>query len=451
MTTTATTSAALVPAPVVPVRSAALGVADLEVGAPLPVLTDLPPLGVRCLVRLAGRPVGVVDLAGDAGHAGRLGPDELAAAIGRALGPALVRRAAEAGAPTTGPLTAGGLVLPPTTDAPAEAPGVTVVIATRDRPDALSRCLDSLVAARPAPAAVVVVDNAPSDERTRDLVARRFGHDSWVTYLVEPRPGLGRAHNAALPVVSTPVVAFTDDDVVVDPGWVGAIADAFEADPEVACVTGLIAPAELLTREQWWVERASGFAKGYEPRVRSLGAADGEGPLFPYDAGTFGSGANMAFATEALRRAGGFDPALGAGTTALGGDDLAALHRVVADGHRLAYEPAAIVFHRHHADLAALERQAYGYGAGLTAYLAHVVAHRPSAALAIGRRALPGVARVLRPTSDLNARRPSDYPTRLVWRERAGMLTGPSRYLRQRLSDRRHARLGPIADGAPAR
>ena len=68
-----------------------------------------------------------------------------------------------------------------------------------------------------------------------------------------------------------------------------------------------------------------------------------------------------------LETIGGFDDALGTGTRSMGGDDLAALHRAVATGHDLVYEPAAIVFHRHHDNLAALRRQAYGYGAGLTA------------------------------------------------------------------------------------
>ncbi len=303
-------------------------------------------------------------------------------------------------------------------------------------PSVLDRCLDSILASAPRPAAVVVVDSAPSDDRARGCVAAHQGAGVPVTYVHEPRPGLGRAHNAALPEVTTPYVAFTDDDVVVDPAWVGAIAGGFEAAPDVACVTGLIAPAELRTAEQWWVECGTGFAKGFERQLRSLDG-EGESSLFPFDAGTFGSGANMAFTTEFLRDLGGFDPALGAGTRALGGDDLAALHQAVRLGHTLVYEPAALVFHRHHADLSALRRQAHGYGAGLTAYLTHAVARRPAAALEIMRRAVPGTARALLPGSELNARRPATYPSRLVWRERAGMLTGPARYLWQCRIDRR--------------
>ncbi|MCU1356228.1 MAG: pgaC 1 [Acidimicrobiales bacterium] len=403
--------------------SAAAGVAVIEVGRALPALADVPALGARCLVRLGGRPLGVVDVAGPCTS---LDAGSLASAIEAALGPAL-----------PGPLTAGGFDAAQPMVAGEVAETVTVVIATRDRPDTLARCLESLLSARPMPAAIVVVDNAPSDRRTLELVERVHGDDRRITYVTEPRPGLGRAHNAALPHVATEHVAFTDDDVIVDTGWVGAIADGFRAADDVACVTGLIAPAELRTEEQWWVERAAGFAKGFDRRIRSARDAAGEGPLFPYDAGTLGSGANMAFTTAFLRSLGGFDPALGTGTVALGGDDLAALHAVVARGHSLVYEPAAVVFHRHHAERAALERQAYGYGAGLTAYLCSVVAHRPATVFAIGSRVIAGIGQVLKPTSPLNARRPADYPSSLVWRERAGMAAGPVRYVRQRFLDRR--------------
>ena len=55
----------------------------------------------------------------------------------------------------------------------------------------------------------------------------------------------------------------------------------------------------------------------------------------------------MAFATDVLRDLGGFDPALGTGTAASGGDDLAAFFEVLAAGHALVYEPSAVVFHAH--------------------------------------------------------------------------------------------------------
>lgn len=428
-----------------PAVDASCGVAPIDVSGPLPDLLDIPPLGVRSLVRLGPRPVGFLDVRGPSG----LPAAALATAIWSAVGPQLVDRCRDAGVELQSELTEDGIELPATLDPARVESSITVVIATRDRPATLERCLASVRATRPGPAEVIVVDNAPSDDRTRELVQRSTAPDTTLTYVREPRPGLGRAHNAALPLVATEYVAFTDDDVAVDTHWVGAMASAFRTTPDTACVTGLIAPAELVTPEQWWVERGNGFAKGFHRRVRSMRSGEPEGVLFPFDAGTMGSGANMAFSTAFLVERGGFDVTLGTGTRSLGGDDLEALHDVVASGHDLVYEPGAIVFHRHHAQRALLERQAVGYGAGLTAYLASTVLRHPQAAVEIGRRIVPGTKQVFARTSPLNDRRPADYPRSLVWRERAGMATGPARYLLQRTIDRRNDRRNDRRGTAP--
>ncbi len=420
--------------------SAATGVVDFDLGSPMPDLVDVPALGARCLVRVQGRPIGVVDL--DGSQSG-VCANELAGAIQGWLGDAVGRRMAQFGT-SHQRVQAAGLALPPAAPADLDPVAVTVVVATRDRADTLERCLDSLLATTPPPESVVVVDSSPSDDQARLLLERRWPNDPGITYVRESRPGLGRAHNAGLSFVSTPYVAFTDDDVVVDRRWVGALADGFYAADDVACVTGLIMPGELCTREQWWVEQGAGFGKGFDRRVRSLADSREETALFPFDAGTFGSGANMAFTIRFLRELGGFDPALGAGTRALGGDDLAALHQVVARHHTLVYEPDAVVFHRHHDNLGALRRQAFGYGAGLSAYLTHAVVNKPVVAAQIARRAASGAARLMLKSSPMNARRPADYPRHLVWWERAGMVAGPLRYLWQRRTDRRVERSNKV-------
>ena len=226
---------------------------------------------------------------------------------------------------------------------------------------------------------------------------------------------------------------------MADERWLEAIAAAFASTPRAACVTGRIVPLELATRAQHLLDGYAGYDKGARRRVYGLGTARPEDPLFPFAAGKLGSGANMAFSREALELLGGFDPALGAGTRARGGDDLAAFFEVLQHGHELVYEPAAVVAHRHARDRAALERQLYGYGVGLTAYLTKCVLDRP--------RLLPGAlthlpaaaAHVLRRQQGRNARLPPDFPPELLRAERRGMLAGPFAYLASRRSCAREA------------
>ena len=155
-------------------------------------------------------------------------------------------------------------------------------------------------------------------------------------------------------------------------------------------------------------------------------------PLFPFTAGVFGSGANMAFRRRALDAIGGFDRALGAGTPARGGDDLATFFDVITAGYALVYEPDAIVFHSHRPDYASLRRQAFGYGVGMGAYAAHVLTTHPGRALRSGALVGTAARRYFGAHSPKNARRPADFPRELVWRERAGVVVGPWRYWRSR-------------------
>jgi cellulose synthase/poly-beta-1,6-N-acetylglucosamine synthase-like glycosyltransferase len=247
-------------------------------------------------------------------------------------------------------------------------------------------------------------------------------------YVREPRPGLALAHNRGLREARGEIVAFTDDDVDVDSRWLLELARAFEWERDVACVTGLIVPAELETAAQVWLDERVGLNTGYEPRLLDLGRNRPCDALFPYAAGTFGSGANMAFRTEALRALGGFDPATGAGTRSRGGDDLAAFFGIVASGATIAYQPAAIVRHYYRRDVAGLRRQMFDYGAGLGAYLAKIVADDPIRVLDLGRRAPRGASHIVRSRS--SPRLSND----LAARELAGLLTGPARYVRERLS-----------------
>ncbi|MFG2678281.1 glycosyltransferase [Streptomyces sp. NPDC048392] len=353
---------------------------------------------------------------------------------GEPLGPSVSRSAARAVARAVAPPASRSA-------APSAAPPSTsVVVATRERADRLARALDSLLAQDHPDFDVVVVDNAPLTGETRELVERKYGER--VRYVCEPVPGLAVAHNRGLALVRGQVVAFTDDDVVADPRWLSELTAPFAADPRLGCATGLILPARLRTPAQVLLESHGGFAKGFTPRTYDPERPPADEPLFPFTAGRFGSGANMAFRTAVLRAVGGFDPATGAGTHARGGDDLYGFVRVLAQGWRLHYTPSALVWHHHRETWRDLEAQAFGYGAGLTAYLTALLVNRPALLPALLVR-LPGglvYARGLTAVREAGGDgspgahddRTHPWPRRLSRLQRRGMLYGPAGYLRAR-------------------
>ncbi|MET9811628.1 MULTISPECIES: glycosyltransferase [unclassified Streptomyces] len=337
---------------------------------------------------------------------------------------------------------------PGAVEGPGEPPFTSVVVATRERAGQLARALDSLLAQDHPRFEIVVVDNAPVTGETRQLVERKYAER--VRYVCEPVPGLAVAHNTGLAAVAGEVVAFTDDDVVADPRWLTELTAPFAADAGLGCSTGLILPARLTTPAQVLLESHGGFAKGFTPRTYDPAHPPVDEPLFPFTAGRFGSGANMAFRTRVLRSVGGFDPATGAGTAARGGDDLYGFVRVLADGHRLRYTPYALVWHHHRETWRDLETQAYGYGAGLTAYLTAVLVNRPALLPAFLARLPRGLvhARALTAVRETEGTggggmpgdhdvRTHPWPRRLSRLQRRGMVYGPVGYVRARRALRR--------------
>jgi hypothetical protein len=312
------------------------------------------------LVREGRRPRGMVRLAFEGGVVSRA---RLAAAAAEVPAlPALPRLVAPEG---------------------VQLPRISVVMASLfERTQTLERCLSALRAAEYPDLELIVVDNRPVAGAV-SLAGVRVVH--------EPRPGLSAARNRGLAEASGEIVAFTDDDVEVDPVWPLAIALRLRSHPEEVAVTGLILPGEIETPAQLAFEEYYGGFGGprtampvsfrlrhqrrstHALRPPTVDAVDGDATIRAsfslYATGSLGAGANMAFRTDALRALGGFDEALGPGQPTRNGEELAVLAQLVWAGHSVGFEPAALVRHTHRADDESLRRQIQGYGLGYAAMI----------------------------------------------------------------------------------
>ncbi|WP_304117318.1 glycosyltransferase family 2 protein [Mycolicibacterium bacteremicum] len=253
-------------------------------------------------------------------------------------------------------------------------PPISVVLCTRERPDDLAGALASLATIDHPDFEIVVVDNAPVTDATERVVTAAA--DARIRRVVEPVAGLSNARNAGLRAARHDIVAFTDDDVVVDPYWLRGLARGFDRSLDVACVCGMVPSGELRTAAQAYFDQRVSWAATLAPRTYSLAEPPADLPLFPFQVGIYGTGANFAIRRSAATEMGGFDEALGAGTKTKGGEDIDMFFRLVAAGHTLVNEPAAIVWHRHRSDGEALLVQARGYGLGLGAWLTKVFLDR---------------------------------------------------------------------------
>jgi len=383
-----------------------VSVLDVDVTDPLPDIPRTPAGRVWILVRYATEPVGALRCPAP------LSGTDLRDAIGSALGDRI--RAT----PDPRPARARAI---------ADGPPLTVVVCTRDRPDQLVRCVESLLSQEYQRFRVLVVDSAPRDDAVRQAVDRWAGHGIPVERIVVPRPGLSRARNAAVAAAPGEILAWIDDDEVADRYWLDGMARALLEHPGADAVAGPVAPARLATDAQWWCEDFGGLTKGrgYVPAVFTAATHD---PLFPLP--PYGSGANLATRPDALAMIGEFDRALGAGTRARAGEDTLALSLVLLAGGTIVYQPGALTWHHHRTDVDGLRSQLVGYGTGLTAAYTALVLRRPSVVPGLLRLVPRAVREVVLGRGARTATVGADFPRELLRANRRAMLRGPYAYLR---------------------
>ena len=216
---------------------------------------------------------------------------------------------------------------------------MTVVIATRNRPDHLRQALAAIAAVVPAGTDVLVVDSAGDGPATRDVAVA-----AGARCVRAERPGLSVARNVGVASTRAAVVAFTDDDCRPRPGWLEGLVEPF-ADAAVGFATGQVV----------------GCGEGTAADVVGLGP---ERWRWPDDPLRMGSGANMAVRRAVIEQVGDFDPALGAGAPIPSAEDhdlfLRALHR----GWEGRHAPDSIVDHDDRRSRWQTVRLCYGYGVG---------------------------------------------------------------------------------------
>jgi GT2 family glycosyltransferase len=382
--------------------------------------------GVQLLVRMQRMPVGHLFVPAD-----EISASAVARQVWQEFGTAINERRARVALPALSEIPGGGIPVEEVLSYElVDHPLVSVVVCTRDRPQSLTNALREIAALEYSPFEVVVIDNAPSSDATRNVILNEFGDDPRFRYVLEPRPGLSCARNRGAQEASGEIVAFTDDDVLVDRWWLDGIVRGFQAAPDVACVTGMIATAEIDNAAQLYFHIRVAWGVNCDRRLFDLFENRDDSPLFPYAVGKYGSGANFAVARAALKELGDFDEALGAGTPSGAGEDTNMFMRVLLGGHRLAYEPSAIVWHVHRTTLAALSKQMGAYGSGVTAGLAAIMVQNSRARREVPLKALKGVAHMARLQSGVQTNK--TVPSGVIKQEVIGLVKGPWLYAKSR-------------------
>jgi len=231
---------------------------------------------------------------------------------------------------------------------------VSAIVPSRNRPEMLKRCLDSIVGSHCNHAyhELMVVDN--SDDEAKIRLNRQIAEEMGVLYCHEARAGLSFARNTGIKEASGDIVVFADDDFVVEKDWIYNLVPNY-ADSGVMCCTG-----RMLPYRQDEASRAFNRAMGYDrgDRRRIFTADDislrklletvslvgrlrlGDKTPVPW---AIGAGF-CSFRKCIFEEVGYFDENLRVGRVSAG-EDMDMFYRILRSGYKIVYEPTAVVNH----------------------------------------------------------------------------------------------------------
>jgi glycosyltransferase involved in cell wall biosynthesis len=240
-------------------------------------------------------------------------------------------------------------------------PKLSVVLCTRNRAEALIRCLAYFVEVKASyDWDLIVVDNGSFDGTSAVLESELKSARLPLIVVKEESVGLSRARNAGIKHARGEIVCFTDDDCYPDDYFVDAWITVF-TDPQIGYGGGRI---ELFDPED-----AKVTIKTEEcPKIFNPNSFISPGTLH---------GASMAFRRSVIDLVGLFDENLGAGTAFGSGEDSDYLQRASEMGFIGRYSPEPLVWHHHGRRASDIAKLNSAYDCGRGAFYACILARNP--------------------------------------------------------------------------
>jgi GT2 family glycosyltransferase len=204
---------------------------------------------------------------------------------------------------------------------------ISVIVVTRNRSAQLRDCITSLTKTSHKPLEIIIIDQ--SDEPQ----SQQYKTGTTIRYVQSHQRGKAKGLNEAIMMSKGAVLAFTDDDCIVDTQWLHSIATSFKKHPDISAVfgqtkpfqpnthKGLICPSTILKKKQQILER----------------------PVLHWKHVGFGN--NMAITRKFFEEQGLFKEWLGPGSVGNNGEDAEIILRLFSTKHAVLSEPAMIVSH----------------------------------------------------------------------------------------------------------
>jgi GT2 family glycosyltransferase len=242
---------------------------------------------------------------------------------------------------------------------PACLPPTSLIICSRNRPRMLLETVESVLQGTDLPAELIVIDQ--SAERHPVLSGLVTDARCRLRYIWSESVGLSRARNLGLTAASHPIVAFTDDDMLVAVDWYGVLIRALVVAGQRTVTTGRVlagppeAPGTFVPA----------LVTGDQPR--SSEGRIGTDVL---------AGCQFAMYRTMFEAVGPFDERLGVGAHFPAAEDNDLGFRLLEAGYRTTYTPLAVVYHRAWRAANAYLPKRWDYGRGQGGFYAKFASWR---------------------------------------------------------------------------
>ena len=237
---------------------------------------------------------------------------------------------------------------------------VSVIMATKNRPDLLMQALNSLQEQTLPEFEIIVVDNAADPHVAWAIEDFNETARVKVRYIPHDSGGISGARNAASYQTTGDLLAFTDDDLTFDPKWLSAQLEKFNEHPEMAAAGGHVVPLWEQSPPEWLLDYI-GDSKTF-PVLALIKLSD----HFSISSDNIFFGCNMVIGRRVLFEHGGFQPSYINGRT-VGSSEWGIVLRLQKAGEMIGYVPDAIVYHHippHRMTVEYIRRWAWHAGAG---------------------------------------------------------------------------------------
>jgi glycosyltransferase involved in cell wall biosynthesis len=214
---------------------------------------------------------------------------------------------------------------------------LTLAVSANNSAGIIRPTFESIRAQSVQPDEVFLVVDRPEDNTIP------VGEEYGVKILISEKGKLYHARNTALAHCRTEILAFTDDDCVLDPDWVRTAKEILETKPEVAAGTGPHPPIGDRNFVSWL------HHMWFVVETKKTGYTDGV------------IGGNSYFRTQTLRDLGGWLPA-----RLLAAEDVYISRRILESGGKIWFDDRSIANHKYKSNLRSFLRTAAMMGHDIT-------------------------------------------------------------------------------------